>query len=408
MPKISITYFDIEGAAEKLRLACVQNDIEFEDHRIAFADWPALKPKTVYGQVPLMTIDGKEVAQSPAMLRWIARQGDSSLYPRDIDKEFAIEETIALSDDLAKAWMPAMYMGMRPTAFGYPADMPKADQDALVKKLRESFLADTLPRFMRYFTEKLNATGAFLCGDSVTIADLQVLPQLRYYTKGVADHVPADTLKSYPVVTAWIDRMMALPKIKSWYAVKPKSLKLSYFAGRGLGEVCRTALVVAGVKFEDKKYPFTITEGDGPVYGRLSKPEMEADQAAGLFAANLGRLPILEADGVRIGGTEPILRYICTTYGLYGANNVEAAQIDTICDVIGDIKESFGKQEDKALWFTSEDSTQGKRCLPFYLRGLEPLLGDGYAVGGKFSKADCVIYRSFGECANTKGVFGPP
>ena len=115
------------------------------------------------------------------------------MYPADADKMLEIEEVIGLSDDMAKAWQPGLYMGMgRHTMYGHPEDFP--EKDACVKKLREGFVQEGLPKFMEFFTKKLQAAGPFMCGDKPTIADLQVLAQLRYFTKGVADHVPADCL----------------------------------------------------------------------------------------------------------------------------------------------------------------------------------------------------------------------
>eukprot|EP00913_Durusdinium_trenchii_P030037 g28148.t1 len=68
--------------------------------------------------------------------------------------------------------------------------------------LREEFLKDSLPKFMEFFTKKLEKTGTFFCGDQPTIADLQILAQLRYFTKGVADHVPR-----HPEVFQLIDQL---------------------------------------------------------------------------------------------------------------------------------------------------------------------------------------------------------
>lgn len=65
-----LTYFDIQGMGEKVRLAFVLNGIPFDDDRVAFAQWGDLKSKTKFGQLPLLSIDGKEpIAQSSAMLR---------------------------------------------------------------------------------------------------------------------------------------------------------------------------------------------------------------------------------------------------------------------------------------------------------------------------------------------------
>merc|ERR1712187_603153 len=101
--------------------------------------------------------------------------------------------------------------------YGHPEEWP--DKAATVQKMRENFLATDMPKFMDFFTKKLETTGAFLSGSKPTIADLQLLPQLRYFTKGVADHVPADSLAPYPVITAWIARMLEIPQIKKLYAL---------------------------------------------------------------------------------------------------------------------------------------------------------------------------------------------
>eukprot|EP00931_Biecheleriopsis_adriatica_P068058 TRINITY_DN42093_c0_g1_i1.p1 TRINITY_DN42093_c0_g1~~TRINITY_DN42093_c0_g1_i1.p1 ORF type:complete len:227 (+),score=60.23 TRINITY_DN42093_c0_g1_i1:98-778(+) len=224
MAKIKLTYFNIEAAAEKVRLALVMTGTEFEDNRIDFAAWQELKPTTPFGQLPIMEVtleDGttKTFAQSVAMMRWAARKFDKSgtLYPADADASVETEEMLGLSDDLARAWTPCLYMGMgdRHKAFGHPEEWP--EKAATVQKLREGFLANELPKFMAFFSKKLEATGAFLCGANPTIADLQLLAQLRYFTKGVADYVPANCLEPYTVITAWMARMHEVPQIKAWY-----------------------------------------------------------------------------------------------------------------------------------------------------------------------------------------------
>jgi len=221
-PKIKLTYFNIEAAAEKVRLALVMTGTEFEDNRLSFEEWQPLKPSTPYGQLPIMEITGEDgttqtVAQSDAMMRWVCRKFDATntLLPTDPDELMKVEEVIGLFGDFSRAWQPNLYIGMRHMMYGYPEEWP--EKAAKVQEMRTNFLATEMPKYMEFFKAKLEKTGAFLCGDKPTMADLMCLAQMRYFTKGVADHVPGDCLAPYPVITAWMDRMHAVPQIKAWY-----------------------------------------------------------------------------------------------------------------------------------------------------------------------------------------------
>lgn len=228
LPTLKLSYFDIEGLAEKVRLALFMQGIPFEDERISFADWGQKKSEAKYGLLPLLHVDGKEIiSQSGAMLRYVARLKSSTLYPENDVKLLEIEEVLGLADDFAKAWSPCLYLGMRPQMFGYPEDHAKTDEgQALIKSMREKFVAERMPEYMKYFTDLL-ANSEYFCGSQPTIADLTLLPQLRAFQKGHIDHVPVTCLDEYPVVTAWIKRMMELEPIKQWYAnggkVPPKT-----------------------------------------------------------------------------------------------------------------------------------------------------------------------------------------
>lgn len=213
VPKL--TYFNLEAAAEKVRLAFAMTETDFEDNRVDFKQWPDIKPTTPWGQLPILEVDGKVWTQSYGMLRWAGQLGDGSLYPAD--KLLEIEEVIGIHEDLGKAFTPALYIGMRPANLGheFATDEEKAGK---VKALREKFAAEDLPKFMGFYSQILTNNGPFFCGSKVTIADLAILPQLRYFTKGVVDHIPSTCLDGYPVLKAWIDRMMEIPPIKAWYA----------------------------------------------------------------------------------------------------------------------------------------------------------------------------------------------
>ena len=93
MSSIKLTYFDIEGRAECVRLALALADVEYEDVRISFPEWEELKPKTPHGKLPVLQIDdGPMKTQSGAMMHWVAMKYSKMLYPES--KTYEIEEAI--------------------------------------------------------------------------------------------------------------------------------------------------------------------------------------------------------------------------------------------------------------------------------------------------------------------------
>mmetsp|Transcript_44354 Transcript_44354/g.118353 ORF Transcript_44354/g.118353 Transcript_44354/m.118353 type:complete len:221 (+) Transcript_44354:65-727(+) len=220
MPTYKLTYFNFAGAAEKARLAFKLGGIEFEDERIEFSAWPELKPKTPYGQMPLLSIDGKApVAQSGAILRYIGRIAD--LYPSDADKALEVDEVIGLDEDLMRSMGPSFTIARAPQALGHAADLPEEDRKALQVKLRAALAADEIPRFLGYFEAKLAKTGTgYFVGTKPTIADCVVLATLRALKSGWLDGIPTTLADSKPLLSAFYERMMAIPALKEYYAAK--------------------------------------------------------------------------------------------------------------------------------------------------------------------------------------------
>ena len=51
-PKYKLTYFNLRGRAETIRMLFAAADVKFEDVRITFEEWPELKPsKSIIGGV---------------------------------------------------------------------------------------------------------------------------------------------------------------------------------------------------------------------------------------------------------------------------------------------------------------------------------------------------------------------
>ena len=220
MPKIKLTYFNIEGAAEPTRLALAVAGQEYEDERINFPDWKDLKPKTPYGNLPLMVIDdGPVKTQSMAMLRWVGATCSKTLYPQD--KLYEIEEAMGVLDDLVKAWAPNMYMGMMPQKYGYPEGYNQTDEGKdKIKSMRQAFVKNELPTYLGRIEGLLDKSGGdwLVAGTTEpTIADCYAVAQLRSFTKGHVDHVDTKCLETHPKVVAYCKRFCDLPQIKGRY-----------------------------------------------------------------------------------------------------------------------------------------------------------------------------------------------
>ena len=83
MAKPRLIYFDAPvSRGEECRLALHLAGVDFEDVRIKFEAWPALKPQTPYGAMPVFELPGRPaLAQTNAILLLIGRA--HGLHPAD-------------------------------------------------------------------------------------------------------------------------------------------------------------------------------------------------------------------------------------------------------------------------------------------------------------------------------------
>ena len=51
-------------------------------------------------------------------------------------------------------------------------------------------------------------------------SDLVAGPQLDYYTRGIADHVPANVLDAYPALVNYLADVHAEPRVAKYYAAE--------------------------------------------------------------------------------------------------------------------------------------------------------------------------------------------
>ena len=202
MTKLKLTYFDFHGGrAEPVRLALHLGGIAFDDHRFAFADFPAVRQTAPLGQVPVLEVDGVAVTQSDAMLRYAGQR--AGLYPTDAFQAMLCDEVMAAAEDVG------IKVG---DTFGLKGDA--------LQQARQALVDGPLTKYLGWLQAQLQAHGGVYFADGrLTIADLKVFVFVRSLNSGNLDHVPNDLVQRIaPALNAHGQRVAETPGIAQYYA----------------------------------------------------------------------------------------------------------------------------------------------------------------------------------------------
>jgi len=206
MSELALTYFDFDGGrGEPARLALHIGGIPFEDRRIGFKDWAAQRDRAPYQALPMLQVDGKTVAQSNAINRYVGKL--AGLYPKDDWQALLCDEAMDAVED-----MDQMIGGTIDLA----GDAKKA--------AREKLAAGPIPRYLAQFQARLQAAGGeYFADNRLTVADLKVWMLVRWLRSGVLDHIPKDLVdRLAPLLVQHAGRLAAQPKIAAYYAGRKK------------------------------------------------------------------------------------------------------------------------------------------------------------------------------------------
>lgn len=201
MSKPRLSYFDAPvSRGEECRLALHLAGVDFEDRRIPFSEWPAIKPTTPFGSVPVYEVEGHPpLAHSNAILVLIGRL--HGLHPSDPWEAARHEALMCQVEDLRAAVSPSL----------------RIKEEVEKKAARENIAANVLPTWAG-FTEAQLGDGPFFAGDKLHVVDLKLYVVSRWFKSGVLDHVPTNVLDPFPRLTALHDAVRDHAGVKSWYA----------------------------------------------------------------------------------------------------------------------------------------------------------------------------------------------
>lgn len=202
MTKPKLTYFDApQSRGEECRLALHCAGVDFEDVRIGRADWPALKPKTPFGGLPLFEVPGKPtLAQSNAILVLIGRTHD--LHPKDDFEAARHEAILQYCEELRGQLAPSLRM----------------TDEAEKKKAREALVAGYIPTWAANTERQIADGGPFFAGERLHVVDIKLHMIVRWLAGGKIDHIPATVLDAYPKLKRVHDAVRDDARIKAWYA----------------------------------------------------------------------------------------------------------------------------------------------------------------------------------------------
>ncbi|XP_053402369.1 glutathione S-transferase 1-like [Mercenaria mercenaria] len=159
MPSYKFVYFDLRARGELTRYVFSCASKEFEDSRFSFEEWNSLKPVTMpFGQAPVLLVDGKTLAQSGAIARFLAREfglaGKNSWEQGMVDQY--MELATEMMDEIVKWYF---------------------EKDEEKKKERLKNLNEAVyPKYLGLFQNALEQNGGrYFVGTELTAADLAVL-----------------------------------------------------------------------------------------------------------------------------------------------------------------------------------------------------------------------------------------
>ncbi|KAJ3663487.1 hypothetical protein Zmor_007744 [Zophobas morio] len=200
-PAYKLTYFDGCGVAETSRFLINYGGIDFEDVRIKQEDWPQWKPKTPFGVVPLLEHNGKQVGQSIAIARYLAKK--VKLAGNDDWEDLEIDAVVNTVQDLYQKLVPIF-----------------SEKDESKKKtLIETAQKESLPYYLSRFEERVKKNKGYLALGRLTWADFYfatMSPMFDLLTGG-------DNLAKYANLKGLREKVNGLPAIKKWIEARPKT-----------------------------------------------------------------------------------------------------------------------------------------------------------------------------------------
>jgi len=205
-----IKYFDTRGRAEASRALLEDAGVEYKDTGIQGADWPALKPSTPFGQLPILIetlSDGSQnvIPQSMAIARHLARS--LNRYGTSEAEKTRVDYIMDEIGDWGAKFGPVFFFN-------------KLKNQAEV----DTYLKDVLPGFLNIFEKLLDGSkSGYLVGNDLTVADLLLDLQLDTHA-----YVYPQLWEKYPNLHRLHTAVRARPNLAKYFSTKQRPAEAQF------------------------------------------------------------------------------------------------------------------------------------------------------------------------------------
>lgn len=213
LPKnITLTYFGIPGRAEASRIALRTAGIAFNDVRLTFPEWGAIKPTVQpWGQLPMLEVDGDKLYQSNAILIYLGKI--TGFYPKELKDEAKVLELLCGLEDVLSPFAAS-------NSITDPNEKIKA-RAALVAPGGKVF--GELSKVNNFIGDK-----KFVVGNSLTVADFALFSLLGLLSSGLFDGIPIALIKEFPNLDVYRKQIASIPEIAAQYADSTEPWAVGY------------------------------------------------------------------------------------------------------------------------------------------------------------------------------------
>lgn len=139
----------------------------FEDIKVAFADWPAMKSsgKFEFQQLPLLEYQGRSYAQSHAIEQYLAKS--FGLFGKNVEDEYQINSIIDSYDDLFNVFHDIVW------------PVPSKP----VEEVKKAYQAKA-ELFLKAYEKRYQILGAkaYFLGDYFSLADVALTAMFTYFS----------------------------------------------------------------------------------------------------------------------------------------------------------------------------------------------------------------------------------